>query len=194
MTLFVPIAMDVVEARQTLPVILGVERTIEVVRYARLKKQLTEAVNPELNADKELLVSRMEELGFRREIVTSLGALDRKLYAAGTPLDFKGCMDLLRTIFEEIVEDAGQRAATKVGETPPAPGGRDFAPWKQLLLKCGVLTADEAELFQKLYNYVSNTGTHRLGSAPEQVRISKNTVVEFGVLLVGRVQQLLGSP
>jgi hypothetical protein len=28
----------------------------------------------------------------------------------------------------------------------------------------------------------------KLGSAPEQVRVSKNMVIEFGLMMVGRVQ------
>lgn len=72
-------------------------KTIEKVRYLRLKKELAEGVNPEINTDKQTLVSRMEELGFRKDIIEALRELDRKLYAAGKPLDFKASMDLART-------------------------------------------------------------------------------------------------
>ena len=98
--------------------------------------------------------------------------------------------NLVRTIFEEIVEDAAKEVAALKSQALPPPGAKDFQPWKQLLTNADVLTADEAELFQKLYNYLSNAGAHRLGSAPEQVRISKNTVIEFGLLLVERVRAL----
>lgn len=163
-------------------------RTVERVRYLRLKRELTEGENPEINTDREALVSRMEELGFRREIAAALEQLDRRLQAAGVPLEFKECMDLARTILEEIIEDAAKKASEGSTRALPPPG-KDFQPWKQLLVDVGCLTADEAELFQKLYNYLSNAGTHRLGSAPEQVRISKNMVIELGVLLLGRLER-----
>ena len=179
-----------VEAGYLLEVLKLVGKTIEKVRYLRLKKELAEGINPEINTDKQTLVSRVEELGFRKAIVEALQELDRKLYAAGKPLDFKAAMDLTRTIFEEIVEDAAKEVAAVKKQTLPPPGAKDFQPWKQLLMNADVLTADEGEIFQKLYNYLSNAGAHRLGSAPEQVRISKNTVIEFGLLLVQRVRAL----
>ena len=46
----------------------------------------------------------------------------------------------------------------------------------------------ETALSQKLYNYVSNTGTHTLGSEREQARVVKNMVIELSLLVVGRVQ------
>ena len=44
---------------------------------------------------------------------------------------------------------------------------KDFQPWKDLLSTVGVLTPEEADLFQKFYNYFSNVGSHRLGSGHE---------------------------
>lgn len=52
------------------------------------------------------------------------------------------------------------------------------------------MSEKEGEVLQKLYNYVSVAGVHQLGSAPEQVRVAKNTLVEWGLLVVGRVQAL----
>jgi hypothetical protein len=157
------------------------------LRYLRLKKELFEGQNPEINTDKQELVSRLEALGFRKEIVGALQNLDSRLYAAGTPLDFKGCMDLLRTIYEEITQDAAKALAVKRHKSDPN-YGRPFQPWVQYLVNERILTPDEMELGQKLYNYLSNAGTHSLGSAPEQVRVSKNMVIEFGLMMVGRVQ------
>lgn len=162
---------------------------IDRVRYLRLKKELFEGQNPEINTDKQALVSRLEAVGFRKDIVAALQSFDVKLYAAGTPLDFKGCMDLLRTIYEEITEDAAKTVATR--RSKPTPNySKPFQPWAQYLETEGVLTSDERELVQKLYNYLSNAGAHTLGSAPEQVRVSRNMVIELGLIMVGRVQNV----
>jgi len=167
-----------------------VAKTIEKIRYLRLKQELTEGVNPEVNVDKQVLISRMEELGFRREIVEALHELDRKLYEAGKPLDFKACMDISRTAYEELVEDAAKATALKVKRPLPPAGSGNFQPWNQLLMNAGVLTEDEGALSQKLYNFLSNVGAHRLGSALEHVRVAKAMVIELGMLVVGRVQSL----
>jgi len=168
----------------------GVEKNIQSVRYQRLKKELLEGVNPEINTDKQILVSRMEELGFRRSILAALEELERKVHGAGKPLDFKVCMDLVRTIFEEIVEDAAKKAASAKNRPSPPPGSKDFQPWNQLLVNVGAVTEKEGEVLQKLYNYLSTAGTHQLESAPEQLRVAKNTIIEWSLLVVGRVQVL----
>jgi len=165
-----------------------VKRKIARLRYLRLRTALFEGQNPEINTDAKALVSRLETLGFRREIVEALNELDIKLYAAGKPLDFKGCMDLLRTIYEEMFEDAAKKVFTK--RTRPLPHGGPFQPWRQYLENEVIITRDEGELSQKLYNYLSNAGTHQLGSEPEQVRVSRNMVIELGLMIVGRVQNL----
>jgi len=171
----------------------GVGEAITRIRYERLKGQLLQGANPEVNTDRETLISRMEQMGFRHDIVEALHELDLKIMAAGKPLDFKACVDLTRTIYEEVAEDAAKKVASVTGD--PLPTGRvSFGPWKDLLVKAKVLTPEEGELYQRLYGYLSNVGTHQLGSEQEHVRIAKNTVIEWGLLLVGRVQALVPTP
>ena len=98
-------------------------------------------------------------------------------------------MDAIRTVYEEIVED-GAKAG---GYAPATPPKKDFKPWNDGLVSVRIFTPAEGELSQKLYNYLSNAGTHRLGSAPEQLRVTKNMVIELGLLIVGRVQALRAS-
>jgi len=157
--------------------------------YAKVnKKELSEGQNPEINTDKQELISRLEALGFRKEIVNALAEFDKQLYSAGKPLEFKVCMDLLRTIYEETIEDAAKAVATK--RAKPLPSAGAFHPWCQYLENESVITSDEGALAQKLYNYLSNAGAHILGSAPEQVRLSRNFVVELSLMVVGRVQSV----
>jgi len=52
----------------------------------------------------------------------------------------------------------------------------------------------EAELLQKFYNYVSSTGSHDLGSAPDEARLTKNITIELGLLVVNRVKVLTAAP
>ncbi len=169
--------------------LLSVKQQFERVRYLRLEKELSEGQNPEINTDKQELVSRLEALGFRKEIVSALAEFDKQFYSAGKPLEFKGCMDLLRTIYEEIIEDSAKATATKRGKMAPQ-YGKPFQPWCQYLVTEAIITTEEGELAQKLYNYLSNAATHQLGSEPEQARVTKNFVIELGLLIVGRVQAI----
>src|SRR2546428_9321567 len=129
--------------REILARLRQVGESIVAIRYERLKAELFQGVNPEINTDREMLVARMEQLGFRKDIVESLHDLDRKILAAGTRFDFKGCMDTIRTLLEEIVEDAAQKAAALTKTALPTGKLKDFQPWKDLLVTTGVLTAEE---------------------------------------------------
>jgi hypothetical protein len=98
-------------------------------------------------------------------------------------------MDLLRAIFEETFEESAKRIASKVGTpVPTGPTVGNFQPYKQYLENANLLSPHESEVCQKLYNYVSVAGSHSLASAPEQLRVVKNTVVEWCLMLVGRVR------
>ena len=166
-----------------------VERTISRIRYLRLRKELIEGVNPEINTDRQVLLSRMETLDFRKKIIEGLEELDPKVYTAGKSFDFKSCMDLIRTIYEWIVQDAANAVTAAKGSSSLG-YGKPFQPWKQYLVDMGAVTTDEGEVLQKLYGYLSNAGAHGLGSEAEQVRVTKNTVIEWGLLVVGRVQTM----
>lgn len=183
-------AMDQLLRRASIPYVADlVSKKIAVVRYLRLKHELFEGTNPEINSDKQVLLSRMTHLKFRPEIVSAFEALDLKIFQAGKPIEFKTCIDLVRTIYEEIVEDSARAVAVKKN-LPVLTYTAPFQPWNLFLQNNHILTSEEADLTQKLYNYLSVTGTHRLGSEPEQVRVCRNTVVEICLLIAGRVAAL----
>lgn len=145
-----------VPAGEMIKLLQGVGRTLEQIRYERLKGQLLQGLNPEVNTDRAALVSRMEQMAFRQEIVTALDELDRKIMAAGTPLDFKACVDLARTIYEEVAEDAAKRVAAVTGDPLPLGQRVSFGPWKDLLVKAKVLTSDEGDLYQMRFHRPGN--------------------------------------
>ncbi len=164
------------------------------VRYLRLERELMEGANPEINTDRDTLLQRMEDLKFRPGISTRLRELDQKIQQATRPTEFRDCMDAVRIVFEELVEDAGRKAASVTGKAAPSAGPKgNFTPWKDVLVATNALTGAEGALFAALYAYLSNAGTHRLESKPEQVRITKNMAIECGLLVVGRVQEMQGN-
>jgi hypothetical protein len=169
--------------------------TITRIRYLRLRQRLLSSENPELNTDQKELLSRVHTLGFPGDVSTALEEVERKIRSAGTPLDFKGCMDLLRTIFERIFQESALKVASKTGRAAPSgPSVGNFQPFKQYLVNEKLLSEDESKVVQGVFNYVSNTGTHKLGSDVEQVRVTKNTLIEWSLMIVGRVQGLLATP
>ena len=167
--------------------------TAHRVQYLRLKDQLLKVENPEINTNRRELVSRFESLNFSPKLIAAIDAVERKIREAVNDLDFRGCMDLMRLVFEETFEESAKRIESKVGS--PAPTGpklSNFQPFKQYLQNARLLSEKEAEVVQKLYNYMSQEGSHSLSSAPEQLRVTKNTIIEWSLMLVGRVQAFVG--
>jgi len=163
-----------------------VKQGIQRARYAHVQKELFEGMNPEINTDKEALISRMMAIGFRDTIAIAIEEVEKKLANAASSFDFKGVMDLVRSIYEEVFEDAATSLAAIRNKTVGR--GNHFKPFKDFLVAETILTIDEGELSQKLYNYLSNAGSHALSSAPEQARLTKNVVIEICLLVLGRVQ------
>jgi hypothetical protein len=171
--------------------ISGVTSRATLIRYRRLQKELLEGENPEINTDKRDLTIQMGRLGFRSAIADAFGEVDKKLSAAAGPFDFKGCMDLLRTAFEEMMEDAAKQIGNK--RPRPLPQGsrlNHFAPWREYLEAENVLTKDQGGMTQQLYNYLSNAGSHQLGAGPKTARLSKNMVIELGLMVVEEVTRI----
>jgi hypothetical protein len=166
-----------------------VRQTIERVRYLRLRKDLRDNENPELNTDKQALLSRMQSLGYTANMTAVLQEIDRKVRSASTSFDFKGCLDLTRTFFEEFFEASADKVAAKnSAQLPPKEKSGHFLPFKQFLKNSGLLSITEEALAQSIYNCLSEEGSHNLTAAPEQMRVLKNIVVEFVLLLAGRIQ------
>lgn len=170
-------------------------RIIDRIDYLRLRHELLQADwNPEINADQVALIERATFLGFGEDLAAGLRELDRRIGAAVNSFDFKSCMDLVRTTLEELYKQAAAKAAERT--LRPAPSGDKVGhhrDWLNYLRENGVVSRDESEFLQKFYNYLSNEGAHALGSAPEQVRVSRNTAVEWMFLISGRIKTLIES-
>ncbi len=165
---------------------------ISRIRYLRLAKTIREQQNPAVDADRQILLSRIQALGFSATLTSASDEIEQRAVAATSDTDVKSVMDLLRTFYEEFIEEACRKSEPKVGK--PVPGGphvAHFQPYKQYLENAGLVGPEEGEILQKLYNFLSNQGSHKLTSAPEQLRVARSTVIEWCMLIAGRISRLL---
>jgi hypothetical protein len=182
------------EARGVLNILTAIEETITRVRYLRLRNDLQAGPDAAVEADRALLKARWQQLGFPTELETALEGVDDQIRDARGSLDFKQCMDLLRTVMERSTEFVALQAADNSGKPlPPAIGPRKFKEMNDQLVSLRLLSSHEGEVTQKLYNYLSTAGSHALSSAPEQVRVSRATVIEWTMMIAGRLQHSLAS-
>lgn len=169
-----------------------VRAVLDRVRYLRLAKTLQEGRNPAIDADRQVLISRLTGLGYSDQLVKVSHEIEQKANLAQSEIDAKTTMDLLRTFYEEFIEESCRKVEKKVGKDAPAgPKVNHFAPYREYLATHAFVGPEESELLQKLYNFISNTGTHKLSSAPEQLRVTHAMVIELCMLIAGRVAAYL---
>jgi hypothetical protein len=181
-------------AHRMLTTLDELRKVVERVKYLRIADGLVKVQNPAIDADRRELLSRLDTLGFSKNLSTALQEIERRSSAASTTLDFKSAMDLLRTFFEEFVEEAARKASGMA--TTPLPTGErlsHFAPFKDYLRNVGIVGTEEADVLRVLYSYMSNQGAHALGSAPEQFHVAKTTVIEWCLMIAGRVHIYLAG-
>jgi hypothetical protein len=164
------------------------------VQYIRLKDELLNVQNPALDTDRRELLTRLEVLGFSKKLSEALDEMDRRRSGAATSVDFKTAMELLRTFFEEFIEEAAQKVSENSSVIFPTGEKCHFSTYKDYLRNSAIIGREEEELLQKIYNYLSNMGSHVLGSTPEQFHVSRMTVVEWCMMIAGRVQSYLSAP
>lgn len=175
------------------PIVKEARAVIARIRYLRLAKAIREHQNPAIDADRQQLLSRLQIMGFSDKLSNASNQIEERLAIASTELDVKTVMDLTRTFLEEFIEEACRKIEPKIGKTAPAgPKVNHYAPYREYLETAGVVGREEGALLQALYNFLSNQGTHKLGAAPEQLRVAHATVIEWCMLVAGRVKTLTG--
>jgi hypothetical protein len=169
-----------------------VRAVVARVRYLRLASAIRQQQNPAIDADRQVLLSRLQALGFSSALSEASNEIDRRGATASSGFDFKSAIELLRTFFENFCQEACFKVEAKIGKKAPVgPSVNHFADYKQYLRVHGFVGAEEEELLGKLYRFLSNQGSHKLGSAPEQFRVANATVIEWCMLIAGRVSAYL---
>lgn len=168
-----------------------VQSVVDRIRYLRLAKTIHDGRNSAVDADRQVLLSRLQARGFSDSLSTTLEAIEQRAAIAASPTDVKAVMDLLRSFYEAFIREACGKIETTA--MPSVPTGGTFQPYKQYLETAGLIVEDETAVLQSVYNFLSNQGAHKLTSAPEQLRVAHATVVEWCMMLAGRIDTLLAT-
>ena len=127
------------------PVAHDLLSVIARIRYLRLARELKTGRNPALDADRTILISRMKSIGLREDLVAASDEIERRSAIAASEMDVKSVMDLLRTFFEEFIEDSAKRIETAVGRgVPNDPKRSHFTPFRDTWSKLALSAARRA--------------------------------------------------
>ena len=179
-------------ARQALEHVLGLSGRI---RYEWVARTIREGPNPAVEADRQVLKSRLAQIGLSAGLLRASDEVAHRALTAVTETDVKTVMDLVRAFLEEFVEEAAHKIQPMVGTAVPSgPRQSHFRPYRDYLTNAKVMAQDESDLLQSLYSFISNHGSHKLFTSPEKLRVSHSMVIEMAMLIAGRIVDLLGAP
>lgn len=159
---------------------------INSIEIKLLEYELQE-VNQEVNEDKETLVKEFNRFGFPKDLAETLDKIDQKLKSAADDFDFKGCMDLIRSFTERFYESI----ASSLGGNGKV-DGKDSEQVAKFFQKYDLISEEQGKILTSLRHFLSNWGSHRLKSKPEDARLSRNMAIEFSLYITRRLEEVKG--
>ncbi len=152
-----------------------------------LETELKE-VNQEVNQDKEKLLAEINKFGFPSDLNETLNKIDKQIQSASDNFDFKGCMDLIRSFTERFYESVGKSL-----ESGGNIDGKDSERVAKYFQKNNLISEEQGKILISLRHFLSNWGSHRLKSKPEDARLSRNMAIEFSLYITRRLEEVKNS-
>jgi hypothetical protein len=153
-------------------------------RYFYLKGALLQETNLEVNQDKAAVESYLRNLGFNKTLVESLNHAE-DLYRSPSPFELKSCMGHLRSFLENLHAEAAGRVAKKAQSPVPSTWGANIL----FLRQNGIMSVAEEQFLISLYRLISDQAVHSLSAEREYARIARNVVIEYGLVLLSRMDK-----
>lgn len=161
------------------------------IQYVRLRKELREEANFEVNQDRERLVGNLSALGFSDKLTEFLKFAEVEFAKAQDAFSYKTSVDQVRSFFAELLNETAEKIARRRGETLVTAKVDTKYPVqvRKYLLETGFFSDQFKTLVEGLYKFMSDEGTHTLGATKDVARIARNIAIEIGLLITKRLQQ-----
>jgi hypothetical protein len=172
--------------REIPPLCDAIPEECRKARYLYVKGSLLPGMNLEINQDKTKVRTFLEKLGFTQLLIESLDEAERLYRTAATPFELKSSMAHLRSFLEGLHLQACAAMHKKIGGALPSKWGESL----QYLRDHDVLTAKEQQFVIQFYALVSDTSVHPLVAEREYARLIRNMSIEYGLLLLTKLDKL----
>jgi hypothetical protein len=153
-------------------------------RYFYLKGALLQETNLEVNQDKATVESYLQNLGFNKALVESLSHAE-EIYRSPSPFALKSSMGHLRSFLENLHAEAAGRVAKKAKIPSPSGWGANILCLRQN----GIMSVAEEQFLASLYRLISDQAVHPLSAEREYARVARNVVIEYGLVLLSRMDK-----
>lgn len=169
-------------------------RLINEIEHSRLKGELLEDVNWEINQDVNKVEEKISLFGLSKELSDGIREIEKEYRQAGSAFDFKTCVDHSRSFLENLNKEIVPKIESKCGikfsgNITKAKDVIDYFGKKDV----DFLMEKEQNLCRDVYGLASDVGVHSLVSKREYARISKNIIVELALLILDRLEKYLSK-
>jgi hypothetical protein len=148
--------------------------------------------NPaELNQDVREVKKRVADYHFTPELNEVFDKVEMGLAMGGDEFDQAALLKHLRTFFEKLHEEAGEKLQSGRPETVDGTNLGSCGQALDFLRRNGVLTEKMRDLGKALYGVLSNEGVHAFKSEREYVRLCRNMIAEYALVLLFELERRL---
>jgi hypothetical protein len=147
---------------------------------------------PDLNRDIAEVKKRVSAYQFTEDLNEVLDKVEDGLATGGDEYDQAAMLKHLRTFFEKLHEQVGIKLRAE--KVPVAVDGADLMKCQQAidyLERRGVLTDRMKALGRALYGVLSEEGVHALKADTEYVRLCRNMIAEYALVLFFELERRL---
>jgi hypothetical protein len=162
-------------------------KQVQEIKYQRLKEQLFNDPNLEINQDRQVLTVGLANFGFRKELVESLDHAESEYRKAESKFDFKTAVDHNRSFFEALLWETAVKVA-KMRNQPLTARQKFPVEVGEYLRKTDFFTEKFHKLSEAFYHFASEQSTHQLASGREIARVVRNLNIELGLLIIKRLE------
>jgi hypothetical protein len=153
--------------------------------FLYLKGALLSSANLEVNQDKNTVRSFLEKLGFAPLLIQSLDEAEKLYRADATQFELKSGLGHLRSFLEQLHIQACAALNKQQGGPLPSKWGEALA----YLVDNAVLTKPEELFAARFYTLMSDAGVHPLIAEREYARLMRNMSIEYGLLLLSKLDK-----
>lgn len=148
--------------------------------------------NPvELNHDLSEVKKRVSEYDFTPELNAVLDKVEMGLADGGDEFDQAALLKHLRTFFEKLHEQVSEKLRSKMPETVDGTNLASRGQALDFLCRKGVLTEKMRDFGKALYGVLSNEGVHAFKTEREYVRLCRNMIAEYALVLFFELERRL---
>jgi hypothetical protein len=169
------------EASQIVDSIDGITAESQQAIFFYIKSSLQQAKSFDVESDKVKVSGYLQSLGFNPMLQQALDQAEKEFRDDATGFQLKTCMSHLRSFLEQLHLQACSAIAP---DTTPVTEYNKWGLTVAFLKKHGFLSSQEEKLVAGIHAIMSEDGVHPLIAEREYVRLIRNMVIEYGLLLL----------